>query len=261
MDAFIITFREGLEAAIAVGVIAAYLAATGRLHLEKWVAGGVIGGVVVSAGVGIFLQSATEVIEGALFEGIVYLVAAVFVTTMVVWMIRTGSRASAAIKERAEAVSGLGHPALQAAGVAIVTFLLVAREGVETALFLVASALDGGTTLAFWTGATAGLLAALGLGSLVFIGGKRLDLRLFFATTSVVLLALAARFTAKGIAEFSEAGVLAIPHALEEFLEAVGGVLGHPAALAAMALVPVMGLVWSALRQHRAASALPTGGH
>ncbi len=249
MDAFIITFREGLEAAIAVGVIAAYLAASGRLHLERWVGGGVLAAVAASASVGILLQSATEIIEGALFEGIVYLTAAVFMISMVIWMLRTGSRASAAIKDRADAVSSWGHPALQAAGVFLVTFLLVAREGIETALFLVAAGLEGGTTPLFWGGASGGLIAALGVGAIVFVGGKRLDLKVFFATTSVVLIALAVRFTASGIEELAEASVFAISHSFEEGLELVAGTLGHPVTLALMALVPVAGLVWSAINR------------
>lgn len=253
MDAFIITFREGLEAAIAVGVIAAYLASTGRLHLERWVLAGVVAAVVASAGTGILLQNATEIIESALFEGIVYLTAAVFVTSMVVWMLRAGSRASQRIRERADAASNLGHPALQAAGVFLVTFLLVAREGLETALFLVASTIENGASTGFFVGGFGGLLAALGLGILVFSGGKRLNLKAFFGLTSVVLLALAVRFAASGVAELGEAGLFALAHSVEEALEAVSGGLGHPVALAAMALVPVAALGWSALRERQAA--------
>ena len=141
MDAFVITFREGLEAAVAIGVIAGYLAVTGGRALMKWVYAGVVAAVVASLAGGIALGGAAEVVENPLFEGVVYLTAAVFVTSMVVWMWRTGRTAAARIRDRVDTATEHEHAGWRAFGLFFVSFLLVAREGIETALFLVASSL------------------------------------------------------------------------------------------------------------------------
>jgi high-affinity iron transporter len=175
-------------------------------------------------------------------------VAAVFVSSMVVWMWRVGRHAGTVIREHVDAVARARHPVLQGIGIFAVAFLLVAREGLETALFLSAAIMEEGASTAFLVGGLGGLVAALALGILIFVGGRRLDLRVFFSATSVVLLLLATRFAASGVEELAEAGVFSLGCGAEEVLEGVSHALGNPWALGLMAAVPIAGLVWAAVR-------------
>jgi high-affinity iron transporter len=248
VDAFVITFREGLEAAVAVGVIAGYLVVMGQKSLMKWVYAGVVAAVVASLAGGIALRGAADVVENAVFEGVVYLTAAVFVTSMVIWMWRTGRKAATKIRESVDSAVNIEHYGWRAFGLFLVSFLLVAREGIETALVLVASSLSETSSASLVIGGALGIVAALGIAVLIIKGSERVDLRLFFGATSVVLVVLAVRFFAAGIAELGEAGVLPISHAAEEGLEAVSQGLGNPWVMALLVLIPVGTIGWGFLK-------------
>jgi high-affinity iron transporter len=251
MDAFVITFREGLEAAIAVGVIAGYLAAVGQQALTRWVYGGAAVAVVASLVGGIALRGAADVVESALFEGIVYLTAAVFVSSMVVWMWRTGRTLAQKIRDRVDSATAIEHYGRRAAGLFLVSFLLVAREGIETALFLVAASLGEQVQATVVVGGILGALAALAIAVVIVKGSQKVDLKLFFGVTSALLLILAARFTAAGIAELGEAGVVPISHSLVEALEAVSHGIGSPWVMGAMALAPILAIGWATVSHRR----------
>jgi high-affinity iron transporter len=250
MDAFVITFREGLEAAIAVGVIAGYLAVTGQRSLMRWVYAGAAAAVVVSLAGGIALREAAGIVESPAFEGAVYLTAALFVSSMVVWMWRTGRTAAQRIRERVDGATEIEHYGRRAAGLSLISFLLVTREGIETALFLVASSLGEQAQASVVVGGVLGLLAAFGVAVLIVRGSQRVDLRLFFSVTSAVLLLLAVRFTAAGIAELGEAGVLPLGHSVIEALESVSRGIGSPWVMGLMAVVPLLVIGWATWRGH-----------
>jgi high-affinity iron transporter len=249
MDAFVITFREGLEAAVAVGVIAGYLVVMGQKPLMKWVYAGVVAAVLASLAGGIALRGAADVVENPAFEGVVYLTAAVFVTSMVVWMWRTGRKAAGKIRERVDATVSIEHYGWRAFGLFLVSFLLVGREGIETALFLVASSLGEASSSSLVIGGILGIVAALGIAFLIIKGSEKVDLKLFFGATSVVLVVLAVRFFAAGIAELGEAGILPISHAVEEALEVVSHGLGNPWVMGLLVLVPVGAIGWALLKK------------
>ena len=259
MDAFVITFREGLEAAIAVGVIAGYLAVMGQRSLMRWVYAGAAAAVAASLAGGIALRGATDVVESPAFEGVVYLTAALFVSSMVVWMWRTSRTAVQRIRDRVDGATAIEHPGRRSAGLFLVSFLLVAREGIETALFLVASSLGEQARVSAVAGGILGLLAALGVAVLIVRGSRKVDLKLFFGVTSVLLLLLAVRFTAAGVAELSEAGVLPLSGLVTEALEAVSHGIGNPWVMGALAMLPLLVIGRASLQSRRVEIDAPRG--
>jgi high-affinity iron transporter len=191
MGSFVITLREGFEAALIVCLILAYLAKTGQLRAHGravWL--GVAAAIGVSILIGGILFASVGELEGtaeAVFEGTAMVLAACVLTWMVFWMRRQAATIGAHLRSQvAEAVSVGGGFAL-----ATVAFIGVAREGIETALFMFA-ATDQTNALVQVTGGALGLVAAIGLGVLFYRGALRLDLRKFFTVTSVLVIALAA---------------------------------------------------------------------
>jgi high-affinity iron transporter len=191
LGSFFITLREGFEAALIVGLILAYLQKTGNLERHGrtvWL--GAAAGVCFSIVMGTLLFVSVGELEGTaeeLYEGVAMLLAAAVVTWMVFWMRKQAATIGAHLRERvSESLRDGGGIALAA-----VAFIGVAREGLETALFLFASAGESGAFVAV-TAATIGLLAAIALGILFYRGALHLDLRRFFTITGVLVIAFAA---------------------------------------------------------------------
>lgn len=208
LEATVVTLREGIEAALVVGLALAYLRRTGRAELARYVYRGLGAAVVASlAGAVVFQRFGLDP-ENEVWEGSVMLVAAALVGSLVVWMSRAGRRSAREAEARLEALvrtrGGSG-----ALGVFTFTFLMVFREGVEAALFLGAlSGAIGANPLYNVLGGGLGLLLAALFGVLLVQGSLRIDLRRFFGVTGLVLLLLAARLAANGLHEFFEAGLL-----------------------------------------------------
>ena len=206
MSTFLVTLREGVEAALIVAIVLAGLRSPERSGQTRWVWGGVAAAVVAAAGAGAVLQATVGSIEGRseeVFEGVVALSAVIVLTWMVFFMAaRAASLRSRLRAEVAEVVGGGGGWALAAVG-----FVAVLREGLETALFLIAAGRgDGG--MAQVAEGLAGLAAAAGIGFLVYRGGRRFDLRLFFRVTGWLIIVFAAGLLAKAVHAFAEAGLL-----------------------------------------------------
>jgi high-affinity iron transporter len=212
VGAFFITLREGFEAALIVSLVLAYLQRTGNLERHArsvWM--GLAAGVVFSLMAGSILFASVGELEGtaeALYEGTAMLLAAGVVTWMVFWMRRQAATIGRHLREQ------VGKSLEVGGGVALasIIFIAVAREGLETALFLFASTEDAGPVLAI-TAALLGLLAAVVLGMLFYRGALRLNLRTFFTATGVLVIAFAAWLIAGGLHELGEA---AENEALEE---------------------------------------------
>jgi len=203
---FLITLREGLEAALIVGIILAYLARTGNRHRSGTVWAGTAGAVVLSvvAGALIFLTAGS--IEGRaeeLFEGIAMFTAAGVLTYMIFWMRRQAIN----IKAHLQAQVNLALQSGSALALGLLAFVAVGREGIETALFMFA-ATQAASPLAATVGGALGLAAAVVLGYFLYRGTYRLNLRAFFNVTSVLLLLFAAGLLAHGLHEFIEAAVI-----------------------------------------------------
>jgi high-affinity iron transporter len=202
MGSFVITLREGFEAALIVGLILAYLKKTGNLGHAREVWLGVGLAVAFSLLMGGILFATVGEVEGRaeqLYEGTAMILAAGVVTWMAFWMKKQATTIGAHLRERVgESLAAGGGLALAA-----VAFIGVAREGLETGLFLFASSEDAGPVLAVSAG-VAGLIAAVALGVAFYRGALRLDLRKFFLVTGVLVIAFAAWLIYGGLHEFGE---------------------------------------------------------
>ncbi|MBL0885294.1 iron uptake transporter permease EfeU [Myceligenerans indicum] len=203
---FLIGLREGLEAALVIGILVAYLVRTDRRDRlpELWTGVGIA--LAVSLGFGALLTFGPQ---GLTFEaqeaigGIMSVIAVGLITWMIFWM---GKHARFLRKE----LDGrLGHAVETGRwAVVIMALLAVGREGLETALFLWAGAQATGAGAGPLVGALAGLAVAIGIGWAFYRGALRLNLRVFFSWTGVFLVVVAAGVLSYGIHDLQEAGIL-----------------------------------------------------
>jgi high-affinity iron transporter len=203
-ESLVITLREGVEAALIVGIVLAYLAKTGRRNWNRLVFSALAAAVVASAVAAYFVHR-LKVAEEA-YEGWLMLAGAVFVASMVFWMWKTGKRLKQEIETRLSDLSAT--PSRTAAlGLFSFVFLMVFREGIETVLFLAAVSLRT-TDLMNFMGGVIGLALAIGLGIAFFKGSIKVNLRKFFTVTSLVLLVVAVQLFVSGLHELSEGQIL-----------------------------------------------------
>lgn len=206
IPSLIITFRETLEAALIVGIILSYLIKTKRqkynnivyLGIAAAIVASIIGAFLFNALAGGFTGRAEEI-----FEGIAMLFASFLLTFMILWMLKQKhividlhKKVDSELKQR------------QRAGLFFIVFISVLREGIETVIFLSAANFVSSENSLF--GATLGIITAIIVGYLIFVAGKRINLKAFFNITSVLLILFAAGLTAYGIHEFQEAKVLPV---------------------------------------------------
>jgi FTR1 family protein len=201
LQAFIITLREGVEAALIVGITLAYLTKIGRQELRKTVYAALAAAFLGSIGVAIVI-SRTHLNEDV-FEGWVMLVAAFFVVTMVVFMMKTGRK----LKGEIEGKVGLlaGNDAWF--GLFAFVFLMVLREGAETVLMLAGVTLNS-TALMSFLGTLLGVMAAIAFGVMFVKGSVRINLQKFFKVTTAIMFLVAAQLVISGLHELSESGVI-----------------------------------------------------
>lgn len=203
---FFLMLREGLEAALVVGIIAAYLVRIGRADALSKVWFGVGAAVAVSVVVGVTVVLTVgklPLVVQETFEGIAGVTAVAVLTWMIFWMRRHG-RAMKGELERGIDTALSADRSLALAGLA---FVAVLREGLETTLFFIAILASAGSAMATLLGSIAGLVIAVGSGWLIFTAGVRINLSRFFLYTGVVLVFVSAGLIAFAIAEFGEAGL------------------------------------------------------
>ncbi len=201
LSALLIALREGVEASLVVGIILVYLSRTSRQHLTRFVWYGVAAAAALSLAVAIALERWRISEDG--FEGLMLLVAAIFVVTMIVWM----NRVARHLKKDIEAkVKAYAEKAGSAAGwgIFLFVFLMVLREGAELALILRAVELSSEGLLT-WIGTIVGIAGAVAVGLFFFKGTLRVPLHRFFAATSVILMLVAFQLALTGLHELSEA--------------------------------------------------------
>jgi high-affinity iron transporter len=201
LSAFLIALREGVEAALVVGIILVYLARTGRSHLARYVWSGVLAATALSLGVAIALERFSISEDG--FEGLLLLVASFFVVTMIIWMNRIARHLKSEIEAKLENYASRSGAAA-GWGIALFVFLMVVREGVELALILRAVELST-EGLQTWIGTTVGIAAAVAVGVLFFKGTLKIPLHRFFSVTSAILILVAIQLAVTGLHELSEA--------------------------------------------------------
>ncbi len=201
LQAFIVTLREGVEAALIVGITLAYLAKIGRPELKKPVFAALVSAFLGSIGVAVLLSRMQW--NQDVFEGWIMLAAAFFVVTMIVFMMKTGRK----LKGQIEGKVGLLAGKNAWFGLFVFVFLMVLREGVETVLILSAVSLNS-TELMSFLGTLLGVIAAVLFGVMFVKGSVRINLQKFFKITTVILFFVAAQLTIAGLHELSENGVL-----------------------------------------------------
>ncbi len=271
ISSFLVTFRETLEAALIVGIIAGFLIRIGRREYLVHVLAGVFAGIAASAAGAWLFDRLAGGFDGRaeeIFEGATMLVGAMLLTTMILWMHK-----QAGIARRLEEKVERHVKATHALGVFALVFVSILREGVETIIFLNAARnLDDGAH--HLEGAGVGIVVAVFVGVGAYWGSHRLNLRYFFRVTTVLLMLFAAGLVAHGIHELQEAGV--IPYAVKEiynlnpapltdgtfpalhekgtvgvFLKGLFGYNGNPSLLEAIAWIAYMGGFSAALlRSH-----------
>jgi len=209
---FLIGLREGLEAALVISILVAYLVKTGRRDLLPSLWAGVGVAALVSLGFGAALTFGPK---GLSFEaqeaigGTLSIIAVGLITWMIFWMGKTARHLKASLHHRLDDAVAAGKSA-----VVVMALLAVGREGLETALFLWAGAKATGASTNPLVGAVLGLSVAVALGWAVYRGAVRLNLRLFFAWTGVLLIVIAAGVLAYGVHDLQEAGILPGLHAV-----------------------------------------------
>lgn len=208
VSALLITLREGLEAALIIGIVLGYLGKIGDRRSALYAWGGAVIAAVFSALLAIAMRLIGAELETPfeqLFEGTTMLLAVLVLTWMIFWMRYQARFMKKDLERRIDSAVNTG----QNWGIFLLTFLAVIREGVETALFLAANAFaaDGASTL---IGALLGLALAGAAGVLIYVYAVRLNLALFFDFTSLLLIVFSAGLLAHGVHEFQEIGLLPI---------------------------------------------------
>jgi high-affinity iron transporter len=260
--------REGVEAALIVAIVLAYLVKTGNAHHAGPVWLGVGGAVLASAvaGVGLFVTigGLPEPWE-QLFEGVAMLFAAAVVTWMLFWMRRQARNVRGQLQAAVDRALDAGG----VWGLAVLAFVAVIREGIETSLFLVGQATSAeGAAPSVLVGALVGLAVAVGIGALIFQGSRRVNLQAFFRWTGVGLVFIAGGLLGHAVHELIEVGVIPVgtqtaydisavlPHdtGIGQFLRAIFGYSASPEVITLAVHVAYVAVVlWLYLRPTDAA--------
>ena len=209
LPTFVIGLREGLEAALIVGIIAAFLRKQGRKDLLRWMMGGVGLAVTLCLAAGIALDVYSKNLPQKQQEGletVIGLVAVGMVTYMVVWMRRNSRNLKGTLENMAaealEGRSGAGR------AMVLMAFLAVIREGLETVVFLLAAFNEASNPRSAGLGVVLGIAVAIGLGYGIYRGGVRINLSKFFRATGFVLVLVAAGIVVNALHTAHEAGWL-----------------------------------------------------
>lgn len=203
---FLIMVREGVEAALIVGIIAGYLKSTGREEWMPLVWVGIVAAILLCLALGIILDMVSADFpqkQQELFAAIIGLIAVFLLTSMVFWMRKAARSIKGELQHSID--EALGDHDGKAMALVFMAFLAVAREGLESVFFLLAT-FQQGTGLAAPIGALAGVLVAAGIGYAIYLGTVRLNLRRFFRWTGVLILVVAAGLLAGSLRALHEAG-------------------------------------------------------
>jgi high-affinity iron transporter len=201
----VIALREGVEASLIVGIIAAFLAKEGRRDAMRQVWAGVAVAVALCVGVAVLLRVVGQQLPQREQEGletVIGLIAVSAVTYMIVWM----RRHARGIKAELEGSAATALAAGSTMALVAMAFLAVLREGFETSVFLLAAFQDASDPAAAGAGAVVGLVAAVAIGLGIYRGGVRINLARFFRVTGLILVFVAAGLLATAAHTAHEAG-------------------------------------------------------
>jgi len=203
---YLIGLREGLEAALVVSILVAFLVKTDRRGRLPLVWAGVVAAIALSVGFGALLTYGNARLtfeQQEVFEAVASFLAVAFVTWMIFWMRRAARRIAGELRAKLEDAIRLGPVA-----VVVMAFLAVAREGLETALLFFAAVQGATTTARPLIGIVLGLVTAAILGVLLYLSAIRINLTRFFTWTGALLVLVAAGIFKYGVHDLQEASVL-----------------------------------------------------
>lgn len=251
ISALVIALREGIEMTLIVGIVLAYLGQIGAQRARRIVWLGVGAALLASLGFLGVLNALDAEFEGSverIYEGSAMLLAAGFLTWMIFWMLQRSRYLKTELQGGvAEALAHGGA----VWGLFALAFFTVVREGVETALLLFAAPGQGKLL-----GAVVGFALAIGVGVVIYVYGRRIELRSFFRVTGVILVVFAAGLVTHGVHEFVEAGLAGGPTAFDisatlpddtgagSVLRALLGYSADPTVLEVAVYVAYYVLVW-----------------
>ena len=245
LEALVITLREGVEAALVVGIILAYLHKTGRAGLNRMVYWGLGATILASVVFAVVLQALNIDPENEYLEGALFGAAGIMVASLVVWMWRVSKKLKSEMEKKLGAIVSRENLRAQGLGLLAFTFFMVFREGAETVLFLTGATLGRFDLLSF-TGGFIGLGLAVLFAVFFIRGSLKMNLSRFFSVTSIVLLILAFKLLLGSLHEFAEVG--AIP--LTPVVMAIIGffVRDNTSTIILMALLvaPLLVILWDA---------------
>ncbi len=207
LPTFVIGLREGVEAALIVGIVAAFLRQEGRRDALRWVWLGVTVALAISAAVGVTLQIVNAELPQRQQEGletVVALVAVVMVSGMILWMRRHARAMAGELRESARVALAKGS----VGALVGMAFFAVIREGMETAVFLLAAFQSATNPTTAGIGALLGVIVAAGIGWGIYRGGVKINLARFFRVTGLVLVLVAAGLVSSALHTAHEAGWL-----------------------------------------------------
>ncbi|MDX2229235.1 MAG: FTR1 family protein [Leptolyngbyaceae cyanobacterium bins.349] len=207
LPTFVITLREGVEAALVVGIVLAYLKKANQTQFNGWVWNGVLSGLLASGAVGFVFAAIFQVVGTVnpayapvfkpLLEGVFSMVAIAMLSWMLIWM----TQQSRLLKAQVEGAinTTLTNPTGAGWGIFTLIFFAVLREGFETVIFIAAKFQQGVMPIA---GAIVGLLVAVAIGVMLFQLGIKINLRVFFQVMGVFLLLIVAGLVVSTLAHF-----------------------------------------------------------
>ncbi len=247
ISSLLITLREGLEAALIIGIILGYLYKVGHKQLYKHIFVGTSLGVLASIFAAVMFNIFAGGFEGKaeeIFEGVVLLIAVIILTTMILWMNKQSKNFGSDIRLKIEAAIGKS----QIWSLISLAFISVFREGIEIVLFMNAAVINSSAENSL-IGGVLGLIIALIVAWIIFKTTARLNLKKFFQLTGVFIIFIAAGMLSSSIHEFEEAGILPIiigqvwninsfldeKGTIGSFLKAVFGYNGNPSIVEVLA--------------------------
>jgi len=203
----LVTLREGIEIALVVTILLGYLRTIGQKRHFRDIWAGVVAATVLSLAFGAGLEVASRELSGRVletFEGATMLFAVAVLTWMVFWMKRQSAGISRELRHEVDEALSRGSVLTLAS----IAFTAVAREGLETVLFLFAGSTNAGSTTEFWLGGVIGFAIAGAAGVALYYGAARLPLRPFFLATGIAVIVLAGGLLSNGLGELHAAQVL-----------------------------------------------------
>lgn len=244
-ESLVVTLREGIEAALVVGIILAYLKKDGLQQLNKYVNWGLIAGVGASIIGAVLFNLIGLDGDNKLYEGIMYFISAFFVITMVIWMWKTSKNLRNEMIGKLDQIVS-NKDSGNKIGLFLFTFIMILREGIETVLFLAALG-KGNSPAMSLVGSVIGLVIAVVIGIFLVYGSLKINISMFFKITGIALILLALKLLAGGVLEFGDAHIFALGE-FDKILAFVAEGVSSQIITFALVSIPLVAFLYSSIK-------------